>query len=321
MIETSLTALAVPILVVLGCIFVIMKSAGFAITAISDYARKTGLSEYLIGFIVVSVGTSLPELSTAFFASTTGHGALILGDVIGANIVDVTVVLGLTAIIGRKIKIEGKTISKTLLTIFGIAVLPIFLGADGVLSRIDGIVMVIAFLYYIGNMLHVEGKFGHIKKDVAWKDIWKDMLVFLGCLMALLLAARWMVISSVIIAEQIHVPIYLVGLIFISIGTTVPELTVEIKSVLHGMSGLALGDLMGSVVVNTSLVLGFAAILRPIELELAGFLTAALFMIVCISLAIVFLRKKSITWKHGVFLLSIYVIYVITMIVQTIITK
>jgi len=301
------------------CIFVIMKSAGFAITAIASYARKTGLSEYLVGFLIVSVGTSLPELSTAFFASTAGHGGLILGDIIGANIIDVTLVLGISAIIAKKIKTEGKIINKTLLTVFGIAILPIILGVDGTLSRLDGILMIIAFLFYVGNMLWSEGKLGKIKKNVAWKDIWQDMVVFLGCLIALLLAARWLVMSSVFIAQDLGVPVYIVGLVFVALGTTVPELTVQLKSIIKGLHGIAFGNILGSVIVNTSLILGFAAIVNPIKIELAGFLTAGLFMVLAVSVAIFFMERKEITWKHGIMLVSIYVVYLVAVIGQALV--
>ena len=85
-----------------------MISAGYIITAVSDYAKKTGVSDYLIGFLVVSIGTSLPELTTGFVASFAKAGEIVVGNVIGANIIDVTVVLGITAIVGRKIYIHGK---------------------------------------------------------------------------------------------------------------------------------------------------------------------------------------------------------------------
>ncbi|MBW2999176.1 hypothetical protein KY339_00760 [Candidatus Woesearchaeota archaeon] len=293
-------------------IFVIMRAASFAIYAISDYARKTGISDYLIGFLVVSIGTSLPELSTAVFASMAHAGQLVLGDVVGANIIDVTVVLGLTAIIGRKIAISGKVIGKTVLTVLVMALLPILLGVDGDLSRLDGILLIIGFTAYILSLLRKEGKFGKVKKSVAWKDIWRDMIIFLGSLVALLLSARWLVRSSVGIADIIEIPIYIVGLIFVALGTTIPELTVEIKSVLRGLSGIAFGDILGSVVVNSSLVLGVAALLSPFSFDRTIFITSALFMVATVSLAIIFMRRKKITWKHGLVLLVLYLAFLVT---------
>ena len=95
----------------------IMFSASYIITAVTHYAKKLGISEYLIGFVVVSIGTSIPELTTAFVASFRNAGALVLGAVIGANIIDVTIVLGMTAIVGKKIFIHGKVLTKTVLTV------------------------------------------------------------------------------------------------------------------------------------------------------------------------------------------------------------
>ncbi|MFC1732984.1 sodium:calcium antiporter [candidate division KSB1 bacterium] len=307
-----------PAVIAILSIIVIMKSAEYAIVAIADYAKKTGLSEYFIGFLIVSIGTSLPELSTAFFASLSGQGGLILGNVLGANIIDACVVLGLTAIVGGHIKVKGKFMSKNLIALFIIVLIPLFLGLDGDLSRFDGILLISSFLAYVLILILREGKIGHIKKNVKWKNIWKDMFIFLGCLVALLLSARWLVISSVLISKELGISVYIVGLIFVALGTTVPELTVEIKSVMKGLSGLAFGDVLGSVIVNTSLVLGLAALLNPITLDMGSFFIGSLFMISAVMIAISFMRRKEINWKEGIFLAAFYLFYLAIIISETI---
>ena len=131
---------------------IVIKSSDYVVGSVSNYAKKMGLSDYLIGFLIVSVGTSLPELITAVTASSTNigeGGMLILGNVIGANLIDATLVLGIMAVVGRKIKVESKMISKTMFLILAIAMLPLMVSIDGTISQVDGCIMLGFFSYYV----------------------------------------------------------------------------------------------------------------------------------------------------------------------------
>ncbi|MBW2995145.1 hypothetical protein KY312_02240, partial [Candidatus Woesearchaeota archaeon] len=195
-------SLFVPLIVAILALIIIMKSASYAITSISEYAQKTGISEYLIGFLVVSIGTSLPEICTAIFSSLANNGGIALGDAIGANIIDVTVVMGLTAIFGKRIFVKDK-IGKTFYVILALVCLPLVLGLDGKLSRYDGIILLCAFAIYILTLIRKEKAFGAVKSDIKLRDVWKDIFVFGGAIAALLLAARWFVLSSATLAYML----------------------------------------------------------------------------------------------------------------------
>jgi len=299
-------------IIAIASLLVIMKAASYAITAISNYAKTTGISEYLIGFLVVSIGTSLPELSTAIMGSLANQSKLILGDLIGANIIDVTLVLGLTAIIGKKIVIEGDAIDKTFLTTIALVILPLILGFDGKFQRFDGLILLGAFAIYIFRLIKKEGTLGRIKKSISIKDIWKDMLVFLGSMFALLLSAKWFLISCFQISNYFGIPTFIMGLVFVAIGTTVPELTVSIRSVLKGHHHIGFGNILGSIIANITLVLGIAALINPISFDKTRFITSALFMLTSVVIAILFLKKKTITWQEGVALLLVYITFLVS---------
>jgi len=290
--------------------FVIMKSAGFIILSITDYAKKSGISEYLLGFVIVAFCTSLPELSTAFFSSIVGKGELVLGDVIGANIIDTTIVLGLVAIIGKKMEVGGKKIT----SIFILPILLLIFGSNGIISRIEGVILIISFIVYIGSLILQEKGENKLVKDIKFKSIWKDIVIFGFALAALLLASRWMVFSSLTIASYFNIPHFLIGLIIVAFGTTIPELTVEIKSVLSGVKQIAFGDIFGSFVTNICLVVGFAALINPITFDLFTFYNSMFFMILSIAVSLWFMKGKVILKKHGYILLGIYVIFLITQI-------
>ncbi len=320
-IEILLPAEAVPrrvllrALLILGLsIFVMMKAASYAIEAIGHYAREAGISDYIIGFLVVSMGTSLPDLSTAFIASMAKQGQLVLGDLIGSSIMDVTVILGVTAIIGRKIAVQGTVLRKTVLLVLGMVLLPILLALNGTLSRLDGAILVGAFIAYVIILIRKEGELGTIKKQIAFKNVWQDMVVFLGCLVALLLSARWLVVSSLQIAAEFHIPPFIVGLLIIAFGTAIPELAVELKSVKTKKSGIAFGDILGSVVMNVTLILGFAVLINPITFSVSTFFVPAMFLLTAAFFGTLFIMKREITWDEGIGLLLVYVTFVVTQI-------
>jgi len=305
------TTLIYFIIIALLSLLVILKSASYAITAIAHYARKTGISDYIIGFLVISIGTSFPELTTGITSSWINRGELVLGDIIGGNIIDLTLVLGLMAIIARKIYVKGEIIKKTIPSLVIMVLLPIILSLDGILSRIDGKILLIAYLAYIYLLIRKEGEIGHVKKQVELRSIILDMVIFIIALIALLLSVRWLVFSSVMISDILNIPIFLFGLIFVAICTTTPELTVGIKAILKGRTNIGFGDILGAVVTNLSLVLGISSLIKPIALDRFEFIAASLFMLFGLFFVIYLIRKEEVNWQHGIIALMIYIAFIL----------
>jgi len=290
-------------------IFVIVKASDFTIDSISHYAKATGISNFLIGFLVIGIVTSLPDVSAAVFASVRGKGELALGNVIGANIVLMTIVMGIALVIGKKMVIKEHMAKRSLVTMFIVLILPIALGLDGKISFYDGLILIFSFVVYVFVMLQREGSFSHIKKQVKWENIWKDMFVFVGALTALLLGTRWLVISSLEVAKVMDLPVFVVGLILVGLGTTVPEIMVVTKSVLKGKESFSFGDSFGSAVVDASLVIGIAALINEITFEMTPFLIGSVFLFITSLLGMFLISRKQLTRKHGIVLLIIYGIY------------
>ena len=279
--------------IALASLIVLLFSAHYLIIAISGYSRKTGLSDYLIGFCIISIGTALPELSTALVSSMFGKGQLSIGDVIGSNTLDLTLVLGAILLVAGTIKVRNKNIKETIITIFLMASLPLLLGIDGVLSRVDGLILLVAFLIYATSILTREVSSVKLKKDVKLKFLLKDMSIFILALIALLLSTRWLVWSTLQLSSQFSIPIFLIGSVFLATATILPELTVGIKSVIKKKQDLIFGDTFGSVVVNSTLVVGIAALINPIPLQLSGFVISSIFMLLCVALGYLMIRKKE----------------------------
>ncbi len=307
------------LLIIFASAGALIFGADIAIKAVSRFAKKLGASEYLIGFIIVALGTSTPELVTAITASVAGlhsltksFGELVLGNLIGANLLDATVVLGIMAIIARRLKIKGEVISKTLFYVMVMVTLPILLGVDGKLSRIDGIILIIAFLFYIKNLWNKEASLGKLEKDVPLKKLIGDMTLFLAAIPIIILSAKFFVSSAVKLSLILKIPSFIIGLTLASIGTTLPELSVETKSALTGHKNIGFGDILGSVVINITLILGIASIINPLLFDVASFATSAMFMVTAVYLAVIFIDKKEVTWKEGIGLLLFYLTFFIS---------
>jgi cation:H+ antiporter len=302
-------SLFIPLIVAVLALLIIMKSASYALGAICSYARKTGISEYIIGFFVVSLGTSLPEMCTAVFSSVGNNGAISLGNVLGANVLDVTVILGITAIIGRKIFIRDR-MGKSKLIVIPLMFLPLILGFDGRLSRWDGVILICSFFIYTLAMLEMEKTVGKIKPDIKLREIWLDIFVFGGAVAALVLAVRWFVLSTATLAYMMDIPNFIMGVMFVAMGTTTPELIVSIKSVLSGHSGIGLGDLIGAASTNISLVIGVASIINPIYFEPTRFIVSGIYMGLAVTIALMIMKRGKLTWKEGIFMSLLYIVFI-----------
>ncbi|GAG06771.1 unnamed protein product, partial [marine sediment metagenome] len=169
----------------------------------------------------------------------------------------------------------------------------------------------VAFFIYIAKLWHGEGKLGKMKKNVKLKHIYKDSFIFIGALIALLLSARWLVHSSIQISEILKISPYIIGLIVIGIGASIPELMVQVRSIFKRHSDLALGNVLGSIVANSSFVLGLTAIVNPFFINIRVLIIAFIFLVIGILFILAITGKEEINWKHGLILIVIYLIFLL----------
>lgn len=299
-------------IILLASFYILFKSADLIVYGISDYARKLGLSDAITGLIVVAMAASAPEIISSFTGFLTGHPGIGFGTILGSNMVHVGFALGLLCLIGKKIKLEPNIFTKKRLLMWGMLMLPFVLGiiGDG-LTRLDGVIMLAAFCTYFVMLLKMEGKAGKIKKEVEFKNIWRDAVIFMLALAALILAGRWLVFSSVQIAAYFNIPAYFIALTIIGIGTTIPDFAVEIKSLFRAHSSIGLGDLLGSLMIELLLFFGIIAVISPIKVDMAEALNAMIFLPLSITLVMLWMNKKQLTWKHGLAFIAMYAVFLI----------
>lgn len=297
----------------LGACLVVFLSGAIAIKTLETITEFLRLTEFVVGFILVGVSTSLPELFVGVSSALAHAPALSFGNVIGANILNLTLVGGITIIFARTVNAEYGIISKDSWIMVGAASVPIILMLIGnVLSRIDGFILLCIFFIY-ARWLILKGKAyrKELKDRLKRSTVIISSFLFVISIILLYVGARMVVRYGSSIAVQLAVPAIFVGIFFISFGTTVPELVFGLLSVKKGHPEFVIGNITGSVVANSLLVLGATALIYPITANFFLFLTSAIFMFIMCFLFATFIAGKRLTWQEGVVMVLLYVMFLV----------
>lgn len=277
------------ILFVFFC-FVLIKASDIVMAALRKLILTTKVGAYGISAFLLALSTSLPELLVGISSALQGKSELSLGNVLGANIANLSLVLGGAAMVSGVLRSTDQFLKKEVFYVFFIGSLPLLLLVDGNLSRLEG--MFLLAVYFIYQNITLRGRKEKASDFTVPEEIWwRRMLVrltspqvergmgmlFVGVAL-LILAANMMVRLAVNMADMIGIPVLLIGLFIISVGTTLPELTFEIMAIRKREVAMAFGNILGSVVTNSTLVLGTAVMLQPISLNngLQAYLVATL---------------------------------------------
>lgn len=302
-------------LIAIASLIVVLFAADLAVSGIADYAKKLGISDFLIGFVVIGIGTSLPELVASATGASAGEGGIVLGTLFGSLIASYCLVLGIGAIINKKIEISKQIRDRNNWPILIIISLPMILGIDGTMSRIDGIILISIYFIYMYAMWRKEGTLGKLKKDVELKNLWRDGLIFIGALIALLLGARWLVYSIIIISNDIlRIDSFILAITVMGIATTLPDIIVEIRSIYRGHAQLGTGNVLGTGIMNMTIILGLVTAIKPYDVNIIIALPAYFISLIVISFVLYVLHKGRFERVHGLILASVYVLFMIAQI-------
>jgi cation:H+ antiporter len=309
---------------VIACV-VLSQCSVYLVKSLAKLSGFFRLNEFTIGFILVAVATSLPETFLGIISALTNKPGFSVGNVIGSNIIDLTLIIGIGALLAKKITIESKIIKKDLFYMLFIAILPAFLLSDYLiwqrfgfdvkpgLSRIDGIILLCVFVFYIIKMIRQETKFSKIdKSNIGRAEAFRNFLLFLLTMALLLVSAKYVVETATRLSYDLGVSEFIVGIFLISLGTTLPELVFTVRSVLDKHGNMAIGDIVGSVIINSTLVLGVTATINPVFVDPGIYLTSTLFMVFAAFIFLTFAESdEGINWKEGISLILLYFLFVI----------
>jgi len=287
------------------------------VVSLTKIARFLGWKEFVVAFFTMALAASVSNFSVGISSALHKIPQLSLGDVIGGNIIDLTLVAALAVLISKNgLKSAGRTVQGSAVFVLLIAVLPLILMFDGVISRIDGAVLILAFFIYVFWLFSKKERFhksyNNVNKLNA-KDIVKNTLFLSGSLLLLLLAAEGIVRSATYFSTIFNLPIALIGILVIGFGNALPELFFTIEAAKKGKGWIIIGNLMGSIIFPVTLVLGIVALISPIEIvSFSPFLIGRFFLIISAVFFLIFLRTgKRITKKEAWILLLIYLMFII----------
>ena len=302
----------------------LVLGADFLVKGSSNIAKKFHIPEMLIGLTIVALGTSAPELIITISSATSGANDLILGNAIGSNLCNLLLILGLMCVI-RPVEIDKEAVKVHIPMVFisAVIILCLSLGifsTPNVIDRRDGIILIIMFVLYFSYPIFAEIK--DIKK--AYKDNLKSdkfkhikisasiFFIIVGIVL-LKYGGDFVVDYATNIAMELNVPESVIGLTIIAIGTAMPELVTSIVAVIKKDTDLAVGNLVGSCVLNLFLILGVGAIITPLNFSQDFnnnliYLIISTFVIWCFN----FVGKKHIlTRGKGVILLLMFGFYIV----------
>ncbi len=313
-IEVSLLFLAV-----LG----IVKATEWVVGGLRVIARETKVDKFGLTAFLLALTTSLPELVVGLAAALEGDSSIALGNVLGSNIADLSLVIGGAALVGGSIRVKGKFMKRDLWLSFLAGCLPLLMLVDGRLTRVDGVVLLLVYGIYVTTILKEENKLLE-KEEHNWQkrlfSIWHKPKLKAN-LFKLLLGIGGLVGGSYVVvelAERVAVglglPLLLIGLILVALGTSLPELMFEFKAVRAGETGMVFGDLLGSIVANSTLILGLVALINPVQVDggLVAYGVGTVSFVVLFGLFWGFaMTKQKLEWWEGTILLLGYIVFVI----------
>lgn len=292
---------------------IVMKAADLLIKGAVGFAQKFGLSETVTGLLIIGIGTSLPEFIAALMGSGLEDAGIIFGTVLGSAVVTVNLVLGIEAVVAKKLPMESKALGISKYFIPAFMALPILLILDGNLSRLDGFFLLGVYFIHILLIWRREGSHSHLK-NIRLKIVWKDMFIYLGAFAALLLGARFLVSSAITSSAILDIPSYIVALFVIGIGASIGDLTIDLKSILTGHAKLAIGDLLSGLVTEMLLILGIVALIHPVSIAVKPLLISAAFSILPLTITL-FVAKRYVTRFHGVLHILLFAAFTIVQLI------
>ncbi len=340
MVELITTDLLVNILIIAISLLALNWASNTTINHAIKVATITRIGKTSIGFTLIAMSTTLPELTVALIAALTGGGALSVGNVLGSNIFNVAAIIGIAALLlyfaqWRKCRRNRTPVGPCELNVlpslakselssieFGLFVsslVPLILVYVSGATWAVGLILLFVFAAYLYKLTQVRVPSNEqetITTEAKGKLKQYALFTILGAL-GVVISANFLVNSAVTIAESFNVPQTAIGATIIAFGTSLPELTIGLKSILKGHSGLAFGNIIGASFINTTLILGItfsvpSLVGSPLPLDIDVFRNLITFSIITNLFFWYFLSREKITWREGGIFLSIYLLFLVT---------
>ena len=292
-------------------LLILAKCSHLVVDNVLKLAKFFRIGEMTVGFVLLSVSTSLPELAVAVVSTPAGQGSISIGNVIGSNIADILVVIGACAMIAT-IRIKKDETLELIRLLFITSMIPLILLLRNEFGWVEGLILLSIFAGYTYYLFKKEVNLG-ITEEVSKKNALYAFLYFVVGIMGVLVSSRFTVDSAVRIADTFSLSKSFIGATIIALGTSVPELAIDTAAVRKGNIKLALGDAIGSCMTNLTLVLGVTGLLSQSTFNITVVSSLIIFLLITNLLFWYFLEtKRKLNRKEGMVFLLFYMIFLIT---------
>ena len=303
------------ILGLIGLCLVLVFAARVVMDSFKRLIVKAAWDKWIVATILVALFTSLPEFFVAVAAAIEGLPVISFGNVLGSNIANLSLVVGGAALVMGNVAVVGDFVRWEMSAAFVAGLAPLVLLVDGDLSRFDGLILLVIYVFYIVDTV-MMGK--HKKKPLRSLNLWKEKQVkslavkLIGGMALMLVCADAIVRVAEGLAMEIKVPVLLLSVTVVAIGTSLPELVLGLVAAKRKEMALVFGDLLGGIVANSTLVLGVTALIAPIKLvNTPRIALASLSFVLIFGLVWMFskVKRRIVRWE-GVVLVGSYLMYV-----------
>ena len=296
------------VLLVIGFAMLI-KGADIFVEGAAGIAAKFGIPQLVIGLTIVAMGTSAPEAAVSITAAMKGTADITVGNVIGSNILNVLIILGVTAVIVA-VEVQHSTIRYEIPFVAVVTVALLVMGmTDGMIGHLDGVILWVFFLIYLAYLFVIAKKGKQEDEDQPDAPIWKLLLFIVLGAVLIVWGADVSVDAATEIARQIGLSERFIGLTIVALGTSLPELCTSVVAARKGKADLAIGNIVGSNIFNILFVIGTTALIIPVPFHPAFLVDTLVALGAAILLWICVYPKKKLTRTGGIVMLVAYIGY------------
>lgn len=303
------------ILLIVGFVLLI-KGADWFVDGAAGIAGKLGIPQLVIGLTIVAMGTSAPEAAVSITAAMSGNAGITIGNIIGSNIMNILIILGITSVI-ITVPVQRSTIRIEIPFMLFITIVLAFMGSlDGQIVLAEGIILWVFFLCYLGYLFWMAQK-GNEEETEEEKDLplWKLLLLLLIGGVLIVLGSDLTVDNATIIAQALGMDDRLIGLTIVAFGTSLPELVTSITAAKKGNADIAIGNIVGSNIFNILFVVGTTALITPVAFQRGFIIDSVIALGAGLLLWFGVMKDRKLKRPVGVLMLAAYALYFVYLLI------
>lgn len=307
--------------IIIGFILLIV-SADVLVDGASGVAKKFHIPEIIIGLTIVSIGTSMPELFVSVTSALEGYSDMAIGNIIGSNLSNLLLILGLSAIIKPVIFQKETRLYEIPMCLFFTGIFMMFCNTQNTISRMEAIILLILFIMFLGYTIWMGKResgnnLNNVEDNKKYNTIKNIIYIVLG-IIGLKVGGDLTVNNAVNVANHFNISEKIISLTILAIGTSLPELVTSVTAAIKGNSDIAIGNIIGSNIFNILLIIGVSAIIKPIIYNVTYNFDLIILLVSTIILALfpIIPPKNKMSRANGVIYFLMYVVYLVVLILK-----